>query len=62
MLFFQGIVPEDKTYIVMIIWRFFTYFVSIIAGGAVVVWETVRGFLPKGGTEETDPPEETDQQ
>jgi len=53
-LFFQGIVPEDKTYIVMIIWRFFTYFVSIIAGGAVVVWETVRGFLPKGGTEDPD--------
>ena len=50
-LFFGGILPEDKTYIVMIIWRFFTYFISIIAGGAVVVWETVRGFMPKDETE-----------
>ncbi|MBQ9544226.1 MAG: flippase-like domain-containing protein [Clostridia bacterium] len=59
-IFFGGILPDDKTYIVMIIWRFFTYFVSIISGGAVVVWETVRGFIPKDGELNEDPKPEPD--
>lgn len=44
---YENILPEDKIFIMMMLWRFFTYIVSIIVGGVIIVWDQILAFLPK---------------
>lgn len=45
MQIFGNILPQDKIFTVMMIWRFFTYIVSIIVGGLIVVGDEVKRLL-----------------
>lgn len=49
---FGNILPRDKAYIVMMLWRFFTYIVSIIVGGVIIVWDQVKASFFKKKTKE----------
>ena len=40
-MLFQGIFPQDKLVIVMVLWRFFTYYLSLCIGGIVTAADSV---------------------
>ncbi|MCI8497157.1 MAG: flippase-like domain-containing protein, partial [Clostridiales bacterium] len=40
-MLFQGIFPQDKLVIVMVLWRFFTYYLSLCVGGVVTAADSV---------------------
>lgn len=42
-LYFAGIFPEGNLFVALLIWRFFTYYVSLIVGGMMSVYTGVGG-------------------
>lgn len=46
-LFFRAIFPDAKLFVALMIWRFFTYYLTILAGVLVTVVESTIGFAKK---------------
>ncbi len=46
-LFFRGIFPEATLFVALMIWRFFTYYLTILVGAAVTTVESLRGIVKK---------------
>lgn len=46
-LFFSGIFPDATLFVALLIWRFFTYYLTIIVGAVVTTVENVRGMIKK---------------
>lgn len=57
-VFFQGIFPEASLFVALMIWRFSTYYLTILVGVAISIWESVRGLsvTPTTGSDENLPP------
>jgi len=41
LLFYEGIIPGDRIGLALLVWRFFTYYMFLIVGVIVVIWEKV---------------------
>ena len=41
LLYYQGIIPGDRIGLSLLVWRFFTYYLFLIVGAVVLVWERV---------------------
>ncbi len=46
-LFFKAIFPDANLFVALLIWRFFTYYLTVIAGVLVTTVESVAGLLKK---------------
>ena len=46
-LFFSGIFPDATLFVALLIWRFFTYYLTIIVGAVVTTVENVSGMIKK---------------
>lgn len=55
-LYFSGLFPDGIRLMALLLWRFFTYYITLILGAITTVW---RGFRPerktKKKTVDTDP-------
>ncbi len=51
---FRGIFPDAQRFVALLIWRFSTYYLSILVGAVVSVVENIRG-LRKGGAQAQEP-------
>ena len=41
LLFYEGIFPPDRIGLALLVWRFFTYYLFLIVGVVMIVWERV---------------------
>ena len=46
-LFFNGIFPDANLFVALLIWRFFTYYLTVIVGAVVSMTESVTGIVKK---------------
>ena len=46
-LFFRAIFPDATLFVALMIWRFFTYYLTVLAGAAVTTVESLRGIVKK---------------
>lgn len=46
-LFFRAIFPDAKLFVALLIWRFFTYYLTILAGALATTVESLRGIFHK---------------
>lgn len=46
-VFFKGIFPEASLFVGLIIWRSGTYYISLLLGVVVSIWESIRAFAGK---------------
>ena len=46
-LFFRAIFPDAKLFVALMIWRFFTYYLTILAGVLVTMVESIAGLAKK---------------
>lgn len=46
-VFFAGIFPDARLFVALLIWRFSTYYLSVLVGVVMVVCENMRGFSRK---------------
>lgn len=46
-LYFAGIFPDASLFVALLLWRFFTYYLSILAGAGMNLWESIRGLIRK---------------
>jgi uncharacterized protein (TIRG00374 family) len=44
-LFFSGVFPAANLFVALLIWRFFTYYLTVIVGAVVSVAESVTGIV-----------------
>ena len=44
-VYFRGLVPADMLFVVMLLWRFLTYYMVLAAGCILVVWDSVHGMI-----------------
>ena len=51
-LFFRAIFPDAKLFVALLIWRFFTYYLTVLVGALVSTVESVQGLAKK--TEQTN--------
>ena len=41
-LYFSQVFPDNVRFLALLLWRFFTYYISLIVGAVVTVWQGVR--------------------
>ena len=41
LLYYEGIIPQDRIGLALLVWRFFTYYMFLIVGVVMVIWEKV---------------------
>ena len=60
-VFFQGIFPDASLFVALMIWRFSTYYLSILVGVVISIYESVRGLSgarkPNGASKAGEPEE-----
>ena len=57
LLYYNGIIPGDRIGLALLVWRFFTYYLFLIVGVVVVIWEKVLVSLEKRKKAKETPPE-----
>lgn len=53
-IFFQGVFPENKLLGALLLWRFFTYYLSLIVGLGCVVWDSSASIRSQKARQLTD--------
>lgn len=53
LLFFASLVPGTFIYLVMLVWRFFTYYLNLIVGAVIIIWDEVYYMLKRRNEKRT---------